>query len=140
MDILVYVVMLTLFLGNNGRTDSHEPDYDYGLSDYDGEGKYISIIFKIWHAKGFANLPIILQYNFNFTCYVESTDEILSRLLKEHEMRITYKLLTEKFVGDDSDLDESEDSSGQSLPKNTFGQIQVIFYLCNCKIYTKIYE
>ena len=29
----------------------------------------------------------------------ESTDEILSRLLKEHEARITYKLLTEDFLG-----------------------------------------
>jgi len=49
----------------------------------------------------------------------ESTDEILSRLLKEHEMRITYKLLTEKFVGDDSGLDESDYSSRHSSGRNT---------------------
>jgi hypothetical protein len=54
----------------------------------------------------------------------ESTDEILSRLLKEHELRITYKLLTEKFVGDDSDPDESGYSSSQSLLRNTLEQNQ----------------
>jgi len=38
----------------------------------------------------------------------ESTDEILSRLLKEHEMRITRKLLAEDFLGD-NDFDSRGD-------------------------------
>ena len=46
----------------------------------------------------------------------ENTDEILSRLLKEHEARITYKLLTEDFLGNnDLDGEEGNDDLPETL-------------------------
>ena len=46
----------------------------------------------------------------------ESTDEILSRLLKEHEARITYKLLTEDFLANNEfDGEDGNDDLPDSL-------------------------
>ena len=58
----------------------------------------------------------------------ESTDEVLSRLLKEHEMRITYKLLTEDFLGNNG-LDSRNDgvSPGRQNPR---GIIPVPYKVC----------
>ena len=56
---------------------------------------------------------------------VENTDELLSRLLKEHERRITAKLLTENFVGDDTDPEGRGYSPSQNLLGNVLDRKRV---------------
>ena len=58
----------------------------------------------------------------------ESTDEILSRLLKEHEMRITYKLLTEDFTGDE-DYENDVDLAGPASIKNLISIPYKVWYI-----------
>ena len=55
----------------------------------------------------------------------ENTDELLSRLLKKHEMRIMAKLLTENFVGDDTDPEGRGYSPSQNLLGNVLDQKRV---------------
>ena len=67
----------------------------------------------------------------------ESTYEILSRLLKEHEARITYKLLTEDFLGNNEfngedgndDLPETLRLRYKVRKKNWY--VRRIFYIIN---------
>lgn len=72
-------------LGYDSPPQYDEPEYDYDVIDYDSNDRG------------------------------ESTDELLHRLLKEHEVRLTYKLMREENGGDNLISLHEGDSIGQDL-------------------------
>ena len=121
-------------LGYDFTPQYDEPEYDYDVIDYDSKGKnyfklYIYIYIYIYIEISSQYIIRTLNrhcFDFKYLEGGETTDELLQRLLKEHEARLTLKLMREGSSDDTLEVVDEDDSTGHN-PIETLVDVEKVF-------------